>query len=180
MYWRGNEFVAKRPQVTIGRSMIVVAFFAMLFALPSLAAAALAGLIVSVVLAWGSLSILSRFVSRDSDLPAARGDAAAFAIIAFAIDVAAWLSIVVVLNLFDGRTDSVGCMAVLFVLATIGMFAFVVALAATIRRVNPDEIGWKVLPIFVVATSWPFCLGLGFALVIAVVWVCECIRWWAW
>jgi hypothetical protein len=180
MHWVGIELLAKRPQVTIGRLMIAVALVAILLAVPGREAAMVACIYISVALVWASTSFVLWFIASDPMHPSAGGKLAVMAIASLVLDVAAWISIKIILgpSPLGERDDPVGVVAAMLAAATAGMIGFDLAIATMLRRSGPDQIGWKVLPLFVIATAWPFCLVVGYKLFFAGAWAYDCLRAW--
>lgn len=157
-----------RTRVTIARLMIVVAMFAVLFALPGDVAKVLSGLVASLLFAWGSSAIVARIVkptSRRSDAPER---IAALAIASVVFDIVAWVACVI--GVMPQGPMSLGLRFLILALsAFVGTIAFVLALSALLAGPETLALPWKLLSALVAITSWPFYLGLGMGGVSAIV-----------
>ena len=159
-----------KPRFTIARMIIVVALFGVLFALPPMLGAFLAGLLVSGVITWCGVMSLWRFFGWESSRRGGPEDVAALAILALGLDVAAWgLLILVALRFPNDSTWSSFVIALYLAVAMVGTLGFVMSLAALLGPGEGRSAGMKIVAFFAAITSFPFHFGLGFGLVLIVI-----------
>lgn len=160
--------MAPKPRLTIGRLMIVIALFGVLFALPTMLGAFLGGLTVSGLVSWCELVALWRYFGWDSTRGGPQ-DVAALTILAVGLDVASWVCLVLVALRFpNDSTWSSPVIASCIAVAMLGTLAFVLALTALLGPGEGRSAGMKLVAFFAAITAFPFQFGLGFWLVLLV------------
>ena len=161
--------MAPKPRLTIGRLMIVIALFGVLFALPTMLGAFLGGLTVSGLVSWCGLVALWRYFGWESFTHGGPEDVAALTIVAVGLDVASWVCLVLVAMRFpNDSTWSSPVIASYIAVAMLGTLAFVLALTALLGPSEGRSAGMKLVAFFAAITAFPFQFGLGFGLVLLV------------